>query len=1010
MTARKIGFLVIPTALAGLLACWLFWFDSGPVAAGGLGADVHGAAGELGTAQIGAGNGRGTGDLDLEPGAGRNALADLDAEYVAALSGFRGRLVDERRRPMTARVVRFYRLDAEVIQNPGLFAEGDTLARPKVETHEAESDEEGQFLVTGVWPHSFYILEADAEGDTRLTRPIERLPGPGEIVDLGDIMLKQLGVIVGRVVDRSNRGVAGVTVRAMDIPSSIFELAPIERFDPEGAVIVRYGEKPGVVEMPGFVPRYYDMIVRPQTVTMSDGRFRLAGVQPGENVMAFKKTGLVPRTRKGVKVKVGAERDVGDIRMSEGEEAFVKVIDTDEEPVANAEVLIGATMILFPVDFAMRAGHTDSKGEIYLAGIPAGKITVAARRSKSHPWVVGTPANVAADVVIQLPSRHHFDLTITSAVGNKIIKPEFKLMSSMDGTPLDAAALGFIQWLDLKGRVTQVEDGIYRIKDLIAGDYTLAVCAAGHGASKLDFKISANSKGEITLNPESRFSVVVLDSEDVPVRRARVFIQSSPRPKGGERLMEMPIVAGETGGDGRLEIREGQAGQVRLSASHPAFGYAHAQVTLPASEPVIIRMEPPGELLGRLTESGRPPPPGKWSIMLEPRRRAGVRGAMPDLPKMTVPNLDGDFHSRGLRPGRYRLRVIRSLKAMTSPGGMIGFMMRARLMSEDVTKDIVIEPGQPVYVELEAIKPPKTVEGPSAQVSGMVLLNGRPGKGLMVTGRGKARHGVTADANGRFDFGQVPIGTLQISVRDPATADVLDMRMQSHLWRDQITVEEGTDVVLDIDVSTGRVSGFVRSSAGAPAVAVQVKAKGRTAGVSEKAQPRSSEDFVLTDQQGRFEFDSLPLGTYRLEVKDRRSGYGAITGIEVQAGGVLGGLSINLQKVYSVSGRVDLSVVDRESPRAWKYLQFRTDYDLTTGSGGVRKDGKFRIRGLLPGTYKAMVVVPDFNGPPRRLEIPQSIVVVDRDLKDMVLVPIVPPAKTDRAGTKTGGKTLLKKK
>ena len=277
-----------------------------------------------------------------------------------------------------------------------------------------------------------------------------------------------------------------------------------------------------------------------------------------------------------------------------------------------------------------------------------------------------------------------------------------------------------------------------------------------------------------------------------------------PRSEGQGRLLETPIVAGETDEDGLLEIRESHAGEVRLSASHPAYGYSHAEVELPAAEPVVIRMKMPGELVGRLTEAGRAPAPGKWSLVLEPRGRPGVRGAMFDMPKMTVPNLDGDFRSSGLRPGAYRIRVIRSVKALGSPGGLIGFMMREQFMNQTVTKDITIASGQVLHVELDAIKAPRQVQGPSARVSGVVLINGRPGAGMMVTAsrRGKSSNGVAVDEGGRFDLGPLEVGKWSVTLR--GQPDLVDVRMSSHVWKQSVEIKDGEAVSLDISVSTGR--------------------------------------------------------------------------------------------------------------------------------------------------------------------------------------------------------------
>jgi hypothetical protein len=511
----------------------------------------------------------------------------------------------------------------------------------EVQVHEGRTDEKGRFLVTGAWPSTLYILEADAEGDDRLTMPIDRTPGTGEIIDLGDIQLVQLGVIVGRVVDEEGKGVPGALIRAADIPGALLDMAPVERFDPEGALIIREGSVPMVIEMPAFVKRYADIILKPRTITGADGRFRLGGVQPRENVVAVTKKAFVPLVRKGVKVKSGKEKDVGDIRFREGEEAFVKVVDVDEEPVVGAEVLIGATTILFGVDFASRVGVTDDKGELSMTGWPAGKITVAARRSRSHPWVLKDPENVAGDIVVKLPGRHHLDLKITSSVGEEIISPKFKLLPSPDeGMPLDVGAMGFIKWLDIADKVTLLEDGRYRIDDMIPGKYTLAVSAANHAAAKVDFKIVKSAEASISLRPEAAFVVHVVDSDGKAVHRAKVYVMTE-RSDSGQKLLEMPIVAGETNKEGELRVKDGEAGTVKLSASHPGFGFAHSDdVKLPTADPIVLRMESPGELAGVLRENGRVPTPAKWTIVVQPRFRGKDRGAMPDMPKFTVPDLE----------------------------------------------------------------------------------------------------------------------------------------------------------------------------------------------------------------------------------------------------------------------------------------------------------------------------------------------------------------------------------
>ena len=138
---------------------------------------------------------------------------------------------------------------------------------------------------------------------------------------------------------------------------AFLDLAPVERFDPEGGVIVREGQKPVVIEMPGFVKRYFDMVSKPRTTTDSEGRFRLSGVQPGENVLAVNKRDFVPQTRKGIRVKSGKEKKIRDVKLKVGEEAFVRVLDPEDEPIAGAEIMLGATTTLFRWTSPHESGH-----------------------------------------------------------------------------------------------------------------------------------------------------------------------------------------------------------------------------------------------------------------------------------------------------------------------------------------------------------------------------------------------------------------------------------------------------------------------------------------------------------------------------------------------------------------------------------------------------------------------------------------------------------------------------
>ena len=99
---------------------------------------------------------------------GEGDTGELDPFFKASLSGFKGRLVDHNKEPAPQKLIRFYRTDpSAVIHNPGVFrlAEDATHVVPKMEIKDTRTDDKGRFLITGTWPGTFYIYEADADGE-----------------------------------------------------------------------------------------------------------------------------------------------------------------------------------------------------------------------------------------------------------------------------------------------------------------------------------------------------------------------------------------------------------------------------------------------------------------------------------------------------------------------------------------------------------------------------------------------------------------------------------------------------------------------------------------------------------------------------------------------------------------------------------------------------------------------------------------------------------------------------
>ncbi len=105
---------------------------------------------------------------------------------TAARCGFRGRLVFPDGSPAAGHKLKLLSLDPVLALGSVLDPEGAT-AEPGPAVAVTHSDARGGFLIEGLWPRSEHVLWAGIGHDHGRLQVIEQSPGPGEIVDLGEI-------------------------------------------------------------------------------------------------------------------------------------------------------------------------------------------------------------------------------------------------------------------------------------------------------------------------------------------------------------------------------------------------------------------------------------------------------------------------------------------------------------------------------------------------------------------------------------------------------------------------------------------------------------------------------------------------------------------------------------------------------------------------------------------------------------------------------------------------------
>ncbi|HEX6811572.1 MAG TPA: carboxypeptidase-like regulatory domain-containing protein [Planctomycetota bacterium] len=913
-----------------------------------------------------------------------------DPEIRAGLTGFKGRVVHRANAPVADCGVRLFRgaLDSVLPDGFDLLAEVPDY-EPQYIAGETKTGTDGTFLITGVWPRAFYLLHAGIGTDAPTYQIVTRLPSPGEIVDLGDVVLSEAGVITGTVLDENGDPLPGALVRAADLPGTIAAFFPLERFDPEGAVLIRERQAPvRVVEMPKWVKRAFENLPIPSGLTDGSGRFRLVGVRPGSNLLATTMRGYLSDMKPSIQVRAGQEKDAGSIRMKRGEELTGRVLDTAGKPIAGAEVLAGSTLAMVPFDLAQKLGATDADGRFEGQGYAPGNVTVAARRGAGHPWILAEPQPVFGDVVVRLPATFAINATVTLADGTPVAAPRLRLLC---GTAGDGAAemylMGFSPPVDLADRLKPVAEGKWRIENLNPGPYTLVADAPGCAVAFTSFEITTTDVGAaLQLTPPNVFTVRVLNHEDKPIRNATIYAEAR-----GVRVVEMPTRCGRTDTDGMLVIDRLQAESLRVSADHPRWGVVNGEVKV--NEELVLRMLQPGSLRGTLTENGKPPSPGKFTVALMRRRGNEARGPLEQVPGLLTPGIDGSFAVAALQPGSYQVSAIKSLDALQSPGGVFMLAQDMYLMRDVPDQRFEITAGQTTEVQLEAGEKP--IEGPTGTVSGSVMIDGRLAAGAFVTAyANQRRFSAKVDGRGRFELGTVPAGDLWLSVNNSSESGVF-MGPGGNLYSANVKLAEGEAKEVSIDIATSAMSGVCYLPDGQPAAGVHVQAQGTL-----KGSDRSGGLWLntSTDAEGAFAFKQVAAGTWTLSVSARgkESARGRLEGIEVNGGVPVEGLRIELQKSLVVKGRVDMQVFAQKKPR-WCWVGFYRVTDKTPadaqgdyvdGVGLDETSGEFSSDELTPGTYRVRLHA-GFEGSPGAEYTCEEITVPATGLEGVVLHPTV---------------------
>ncbi|HZT56764.1 MAG TPA: carboxypeptidase-like regulatory domain-containing protein, partial [Burkholderiaceae bacterium] len=539
-------------------------------------------------------------------------------DYAAERTGYRGRVVAARSlQPVPGMNVTLCRGAPDLALPPGVSVFARAPIEPQIVAARARTGADGRFQLDGVLPRGLCFLRLEFpdvtqapppwRGGQGTTVPVQRTPAPGEVVDLGDLPLKPGATLLGRVVDGQGP-VAGATVRAARLPPVPFGAVPVERLRPDGALLVTAAGIRSVIELPRWVADVLAELPIPTSSTAADGTFALYGVDPGVNVVAATAPQHASLLRQGLAVEPDATQALGDLELPAGEEVEIAVADPSGAPIAGAEVLVAPQSTGVPVHIAERAGRTDGDGRVRVRGLPRGSALAAARRSPKEEWVVGEPAPVDGEVRVTLPAAFALTLAVQGPQSKPAADVQLRLVdASANAGAVELSMFGLLRGVDLDDRLRRLDDGRLRIERLRAGTWCVVVGASGCASTSFDVELRADVDRTVQLRAARALRVRTIDADGAPVAAATIYVQ----PRGGERaqrIVELPLAAGRTDGDGWCTVKDLPTDETRITASHPRLGSVHATIAGAPPE-TVLQFAAPCSLRGTLTDGGRPPAP-----------------------------------------------------------------------------------------------------------------------------------------------------------------------------------------------------------------------------------------------------------------------------------------------------------------------------------------------------------------------------------------------------------------
>lgn len=493
-----------------------------------------------------------------------------------------------------------------------------------------------------------------------------------------------------------------------------------------------------------------------RAVSGADGRFRVAGLRPGNYNLAAHAGPQMSRAPTTIGIGVAEQVSDVEILITKGPSIRGTVVDEAGAPVADAEVnLFGEGMRGRSVD-----ARSDAKGAFAIEGMQPGNYRLMARTESHLP---------AGDVPVELENADVTGIKLTVRAGI-VVKGHVEPRQVCEVSP-DTEGDGPMTMLMLAGPTTTGADGGFELRRLEPTTYVLeARCPSGdQGSTKITAAPNAREV-VISVKPGASIAGRVVDGAGKPVAGVKVMAN----PLGGTEkttIVNGVITSGVqtlTNGQGAFELRGLRAGAYRLGAlerGRPLPAKGDTKVTLAATEKktgVTLTVDrPDGVIRGVVTGPDGKPLAEAWvslhvgiedmlaerndhenggSRMVRVEMRSDDESADATAIAPVLTNVNGEFQIGGLS------RIHMTVVAEAQQGKLRGQAMG-------------VVPDAQITIQALAL----------TELRGTVKAPGKPPAWFTVELDGPTKEQRNfASGDGAFSFARVDPGMYKVSVTSPA--------------------------------------------------------------------------------------------------------------------------------------------------------------------------------------------------------------------------------------------------